>query len=263
VVKNDTAPSGNLTIVTLTFKALAGSGSTNFSISDASSGDGDNPPPAVHTVSTNGTTVSFTTPSASSSGSNNQSNSSGQPSEQEIQTNSELDDSAPVPVTGYTDETGYLVDIKIHDKDGKPAANTEVTLGDYTATTDSNGIASFAGIVPGIYLAKALGTEQEVKVETGDPAIVQEHIITESNETNWIRYAIIGAAGIGIAVLAAYAWSKLKGGKWGGGKGSQAPKNEAFIGGKTPPPSTSVTNISDDQTVIKPTEQPPSSPEAK
>lgn len=218
--------SGNLGVVQITFKALASSGSSSITLSNVESGDGDNPPPAVHSVSLQNTSVTLTSPpaapatpattpststapktpisatptntsqppnSTATTNTNYTASATPEATANEQQANATLDDEQPVPVNEFIDTTGYPIEIKIIDKDGVPQPEVEVTLGDKTTSTDENGIATFYGVVAGEYTVKANGVESTIIVGTGEPSIPQSFELTQTNSNSTI-YVIVGLA---------------------------------------------------------------------
>ncbi len=202
--------SGSLSLVTVTFSALASSGSTNLSLSNISVSDGDNPPTEEHTVNATGTTISFSpeptppsTPPSASTGqniSNDKNNNSGAPTEEDIVVNSAISDDQPVPVSSVIDSQGYDIEITTINEDGEPIPGETVTLGEQVTTTDESGIATFTNVLKGMYTIRALGQELMIEVKTGEPLSPQEFTIQAKDKgLEFGKYLPIVA---GLAVLA-------------------------------------------------------------
>lgn len=194
VITNGDAQTGNLTLVTLTFRALTSTGSTSLSISEQSVSDGSAPPPATHNVNVQGTSIRFIAGQQPVSPSDATSIDipAGAPSEEELQSNAEVSDEEPVPVAQFSDETGYFVEILVLDSEGNQLSGIEVKLNEESAQTNENGIASFSGITVGTYTISANGTSQEIEVIAGDPNQVQSFTLTEeASNLTWRTVGLI------------------------------------------------------------------------
>ncbi len=211
-IKTSSNLTGNFTVANITFKALKSSGSASFSISGASYGDGDTPTSGSPSVS--GTSVSMTappepepepepkpkssTPSSSKPSSSNSTSptttSSGDPTEEEVEQNSELDDDQPVEINeDFVDQTTYVVEILVTDDQGNPVKDAEVTIGEQTSRTNEEGIASFAGLKQGSYEVNVLGETTDITVNPGDPNNPQNFTVVDTpSETNTTLYIIAG-----------------------------------------------------------------------
>lgn len=202
---------GTVTIATLRFKALTSSGSTNFSLSDADVSDAASPPPAEHSVSTSGVSVSFkekpvVTPSSNqqpASGSSTQP-ATGVPSSEESEANAQYDDDQPVEANALADSATYDIAITIYDDSGLAKDGVSVWINDTESQTDDKGVARFSGLSAGVYTVSVDGTDQEIEVLVGDPEVEQLYTITVDGSDSLLSrvqdYALPIA--IGLAVLA-------------------------------------------------------------
>jgi hypothetical protein len=219
-------PTGSITIVRLTFKASASSGSTAISVDTGASSIGNAANGQPHTpLTASGVTVNFTapptpasttstptttstpststpvsgspasTPTNSSTPQNPQDDTgTSQPTTQEQESNSNIDDDQPVPVSSFIDQTGYPVEIKVTDKNGDPVVGLEVKLDDQTANTNEEGIAEFNTVVAGEYTVEANGVKGTVNIVTSDPLFAQEFSFIQEETSSPLTYIIIVAA---------------------------------------------------------------------
>jgi hypothetical protein len=205
---------GNQPVGTITFKALAGSGTTSINFradSAVVAQDATN----IWNNSTTGGTYTLTTPSSGGStsttptgGSTTTTPSTGT----KVSTKPVSDYSAaapqaqtanpatPVPVEESTSKgqfNGYLVAIKVVDADGKPVKDAKVTMADKTATTDGSGVASFSGVAAGKHDISVASKEGEIKssidvTKDGTPTDVQQLTVKlKAKETKTSPYVII------------------------------------------------------------------------
>lgn len=87
----------------------------------------------------------------------------------------ESPDDEPVSVESEAGNVGegYVVELRILDKEGQPRKDVEVKLGDTTERTDNEGVASFIGVTPGAYKVEIDGKKRDVNVVAGDKTQVQ------------------------------------------------------------------------------------------
>ena len=243
-------PSGSVSVVRLTFRASVSSGSTTLNVDTGASTVGNAATAQPHTpLTANGVTVNFTAPPApastpaptttpntsspdsSSSPSSNTSTpqnqpadqpETGQPTAQEQEINSTIDDDQPVPVGPFIDQTGYPVEVRIVDANGDPVVGLEVTIIEAPsrdpdpnlaasleskATTNEDGIAEFSNIIAGEYTVEANGIKGTVSITIGDPLFAQEFSFTQEETSDAITYILIVVAilallgAIGFAVM--------------------------------------------------------------
>ena len=189
-VSTTTNPRGNLSIVQLTFRALANNGISPVNLSDVEVGDGDTAPTAIHAVTSQNTSIELVEPTTPTLNTDN------------ISTNADpnLSDEQPVPINSYVDSTGYPVEVRVVNTDNIPQVELEVKLDNQTAITDANGTVSFLGITANEYVVTAEGVESSINVITGDPSTPQVfELIQKNSDLN--KLLIIGLA---LILLIAY-----------------------------------------------------------
>lgn len=227
------ALTGKNLVAKISFKVLAGSGSTSlsfdsgtaivestntndiwngdtsagsFTLKTAPSTGGGTPKP-----STGGTKPSSSTPSTSTTVS---------PSQEQHQKDNPTE---PVPASLNTTQSGstYLVAIKVLDSKNQPVKDAIVTLGTSTAKSDATGIAGFVGIAAGTYNVEAkqgnkvLGKSSITVDGSKAPADVQQFVLKAKNKLNWNLIAGIATLILAIIVII---------GLWRGGKSGRIQK---------------------------------------
>lgn len=192
----------------VTFKALAGSGSSSLTLGTnseiLSATDASN----IWNESTTGATFSFKTPASSSSSGSGGTSSSAKPSTP-AKTTPAKPSSTSTPQTDKTKEdtasdkaeaskapTGYLVNIKVVDGDGVPVVDQVVELNNQSAKTDATGVAGFPGVPAGSYEV-SVGAEESGKtlasitVSDSTPANeVQQFEVKQQTKRNLLVFAI-------------------------------------------------------------------------
>ena len=214
VLTNSSAKSGTLDLVSITFKALASTGSTNIGLSDTSVSDGSVPPPAEHTVTTKAATVSFAAPAPAPSSPTPTSTPIAAPTQQEVEANADLDDDQPVPATNVSDEARYPVTVTVINQTGEPQAGVKVSFGEFEeVTTNENGIAEIDNVPAGTYEVKVNDQSQNVSVVTGDPAATQAFTLTlEATDRPWLSYLLIagGLLALSVTLLLFVKWLRTR-----------------------------------------------------
>ncbi len=220
-VKVGCADSATLTgtkiVASVSFKVLAGSGTTSITFAPGNAlvrpSDAQNvwngntsagtytltspPPPATTTT----TTTTTTTPA---------------PTQTPKPTPKSPQPSSPSPTPSEPDTTvpaateipGYLVAVKIIDKDGKPIIGKTVYLGSQLAVSDDSGVASFVNVKPGSYKitedkdgkGKVLG-DVTVNDTPSDPNGVQQFEIKPPAKSKILVYVIPAGIFIGLIIL--------------------------------------------------------------
>lgn len=232
---------GSQKIGNVTFKAKVGSGSTavNFAASSHVWSYASTPVELWNGVTTGGT-YTLKTPSTGGTGGGGTGGSGGTPTTpaptsststpkpttttsggSKSTTTSTSSNSNPAATsanptidTTYQGSTSGLVAIKVTDAQGKPLAGVSVTLGSFSAVSDSSGIASFSGIAQGKYTVAVKTDKGETKSKIDVKAAtnageVQQFTLQVKPKSMIVYYAIIGA---GILAVLAIAGVFLK--KW-------------------------------------------------
>lgn len=210
---------GSNKVVSVNFKVLGGSGTTNLSFANTSAvvvngSDVWNGQPSALSLAltTTPTPTPDTTPSQTPTPSPTPSptptatdtKKTTPPASSPVVTSGQnLPDNTPVPVVniGSAGTEGYIVTVQVFDKTGLGKPNVKVTLGDKTQTTDSLGIASFSGVVAGEYTVKANGANKKVSVVDANKTDAQNFTLTVNDKKSYKNIIIIAASIIGVVVL--------------------------------------------------------------
>lgn len=232
------ASSVNLTgtqkVADVTFKTLAGSGTTQITFANSSAvvrpSDGQNvwngsptgatytlttpivtPPPTTGGGSTtgSGSSGSTTTSSGTSGSTKTTSGSTASTSKPTATAPSAAQQVAnpaqPVPVSGaaISGDAGFMVAVRVVDKNGKPVSGAEVTMASKTVKSDKTGIASFTGIPAGTHdvMIKTSGGQVKGSIDVNGnttPTTAQAFTLQAKPQSKLISYLITG---IGVALL--------------------------------------------------------------
>lgn len=225
------ALTGKQLVAKITFKVLAGSGSTSLSYEGGSAiVDANDYTNNVWNGNTSGGSFGLKSPPTSSggttskpsTGSSTPKSSTSKPSTTTTVTPTEekkqkANPSEPVAASLNSAESGdtFLVAIKVFDSNGKPVKGATVSLGDSSAQTDNSGVAGFVGIAAGTYEVvaktgnKVLGKSTITVDGSKGTVAVQQFEIKAKKKLNWNLIA-----GVGILILAIIVILGL----WRGGK---------------------------------------------
>jgi len=250
---------GSQTVGVVTFKALVGSGSTAINFANSSqilrSSDNVN----IWNSVTTGGSYTLTTPAAAPPAGSGSSSSSGSASKTSTSTSvaktqsapsgapvasaqtQQANPAAPVPTSRtVSNGSGYLVSIKVTDKDGKPVSNATVTLTGKTATSDSSGMATFTDVSPGIHEVTVKSDKGQVK---GDVTVASDQPIAQYQQftlkvkpaRSWLLLVEIGVGVLIVVTLIAFIVKGVRGNKPPTFKVNEPPKDLDKIMPSAPP----------------------------
>lgn len=181
---------GSKKVVSVNFKALAGSGSSSVSVVGSSlilrSSDSQN----VWNGSVSSSALSFVTPSTPTT-----------PAKivpKKTTPAPVIADDVPVPVAAATTTEGYLVAIQVFDYNKKGVEGVVVDMDGKKVTTDAYGIASFTNVQAGEHTVKALGVTKKIVVAEGDGTATQSFTVTQgeigkkTSKILWIALSLGG-----------------------------------------------------------------------
>ena len=226
----NTSPlTGTKVVADVNFKVLAGSGTTAITFASSSAivrpSDGQNvwngnssggtytlttsatPTPTPTPTPTTTTTTTTTTPPSSTKPTPTTPGNQSSPGT--------TTDESTLPAEETVEKPGYLVAIKIIDNKGNPVAGKTVYMGEQSAVSDDNGIASFVNVKPGSYEI----TEEKdgkgrvfasvtVNDTPTDPYAVQQFEVNVAPKNKILVYVIpiIGIASLIALLVASMAW---------------------------------------------------------
>lgn len=231
-VSNGGSVTGTKRLASITFKALANSGTSqlNFAVgsavvrvSDSENIWNEQPSPGNYTLKE--ATVAQTPAEQQVT-----EPSSPKPGSPAATSSQNIPDDQPVPVTGELDgdtSGGYLVTVQVFDEEGLGIPDLLVKLGDLETKTDSLGVASFASVPAGSYKVSAPGFDSEtIEVVEGSKTQVQNFSLTRSGPDlarTIAKWLIIVAVVIAVIYLIRRYGRRIKG--LFAGMASKRPKN--------------------------------------